>query len=209
MSTSPVRIAILTFDGFNEIDSLVAYHILNRVRRPGWEVRIASPTPRVRSLNGLMIDAQASLEDACEFEAVLVGSGSATRQMAGDGALLERLQLDPTRQLVASQCSGALLLAKLELLKGAQACTDMKTRPWLEKLGVKVLDQPFHANGNLATAGGCLASQYLAAWMMARLAGIDAVTEALGYVAPVGEKESYISRVLERVLPHLTEPVAA
>jgi hypothetical protein len=29
--------------------------------------------------------------------------------------------------------------------------------------GVEVLNQPFFANGNVATAGGCLASHYLAA----------------------------------------------
>jgi hypothetical protein len=33
---------------------------------------------------------------------------------------------------------------------------------------VKVLDQPFYAEGNIATAGGCLASQYLATWILLR-----------------------------------------
>jgi hypothetical protein len=60
-----MHIAILTFDGFNEIDSLLAFNILNRIKKPGWRVSIASPTPRVRSMNGLEIDAQASLQDAC------------------------------------------------------------------------------------------------------------------------------------------------
>jgi hypothetical protein len=32
-----MRIAILTFDGFNEIDSFVALNLLNRVKRPGWQ----------------------------------------------------------------------------------------------------------------------------------------------------------------------------
>ena len=36
---------------------------------------------------------------------------------------------------------------------------------------MKVLNQPFHATGNVATAGGCLAAQYLAAWVIARTAG--------------------------------------
>ena len=30
-----MRIAILTFEGFNELDSLIALGVLNRVRRPG------------------------------------------------------------------------------------------------------------------------------------------------------------------------------
>ena len=39
----------------------------------------------------------------------------------------------------------------------------------MEEAGVAVLNQPFVARGNVATAGGCLASQYLAAWVIARL----------------------------------------
>src|SRR3546814_13872409 len=59
---------------------------------------------------------------------------------------------------------------------------------WVIEAGVEVLDAPFVAHGNVATAGGCLASQYLAAWIIARLAGPQAAEEALHYVAPVGEK---------------------
>jgi hypothetical protein len=59
--------------------------------------------------------------------------------------------------------------------------------------GVDVVDRPFAASGNVATAGGCMASQYLAAWVIARLAGMGAAAEALRYVAPVGEKEAYVA----------------
>ena len=45
-----MHIAILTFEGFNELDSLIALGILNRVKRPDWRVSIASPTERVLSL---------------------------------------------------------------------------------------------------------------------------------------------------------------
>jgi hypothetical protein len=54
-----MHIAILTFDGFNELDSLIALGILNRVKLPGWRVSIASPTARVRSMNGVTLEAQA------------------------------------------------------------------------------------------------------------------------------------------------------
>jgi transcriptional regulator GlxA family with amidase domain len=209
VNAASVRIAILTFEGFNEIDSLVSYHILNRVRRPGWEVQIASPTPRVRSMNGLVIEAQATLAEVHRADAVVVGSGTATRSLAEDVVLLEQLCLDPAHQLVASQCSGALLLARLGLLKGTPACTDLKTRPWLEQSGVEVLDRPFHAAGNVATAGGCFASQYLAAWLLLRLTDVDTASDALRYVAPVGEKESYVSRIMDNVRPYLPESVAA
>jgi transcriptional regulator GlxA family with amidase domain len=75
-----MHIAILTFEGFNELDSLIALGILNRVREPGWRVSSASPTSEVRSMNGVVIQAQASLAEAVEADAVIVGSGMQTRR---------------------------------------------------------------------------------------------------------------------------------
>ena len=39
-----MHIAILTFEGYNELDSLIALGVLNRVKKPGWRVSIASPS---------------------------------------------------------------------------------------------------------------------------------------------------------------------
>ena len=74
--------------------------------------------------------------------------------------------------------------------------------------GVDVLNQPFFARGNLATAGGCLSAPYLAAWAIARLAGEQACAEVLHYVAPVGEKEDFVERALNVVRPYLLESAA-
>lgn len=200
-----MHIAILTFEGFNELDSLIALGILNRVKQPGWRVSIASPTPRVRSMNGVFMDAQVSLRDANSADAVIVGSGLLTRDIVKDRSIMAEIQLDPARQLLAAQCSGTLILAKLGLLKGVPACTDLTTKPWVEEAGVSVLNQPFFAKGNIATAGGCLASQYLGAWIIARLAGIEEAQAAIHYVAPVGEKEEYVSRAMRNVEPYLAK----
>jgi transcriptional regulator GlxA family with amidase domain len=205
-----MHIAILTFEGFNELDSLVAFAILNRVKRPDWRVSIACPTPRVRSMGGLVIEAQIPLHDASAADAVIVGSGSLTRDIVHDQSIMAELQFDPSRQLLAAQCSGTLMLAKLGILDGVPACTDLTTKPWVEEAGVTVLNQPFYAKNNVATAGGCLASQYLAAWVIARLAGIDDAHSALHYVAPVGEKEEYVARAMRNISPYLAkEPSAA
>ncbi len=61
----------------------------------------------------------------------------------------------------------------------------------------------FYASGNLATAGGCLSSHYLAAWIIARLEGLEAAESAVHYVAPVGEKEEYVARAMRNVTPYL------
>jgi transcriptional regulator GlxA family with amidase domain len=207
-----MHIAILTFEGYNELDSLIALGILNRVKQPGWRVSIASPSARVRSMNSVVIEAQASLQDAVAADAVIVGSGMQTREVIADAALMHQLkQLDPTRQLLGAQCSGTLLLAKLGLLDRVPACTDLITKPWVQEAGVDVLNQPFFAKGNIATAGGCLASAYLAAWVIARLEGVAAAESALHYVAPVGEKAAYVSQAMRNIGPYLAgaERVAA
>ena len=112
------HIAVVTLDGFNEVDSFVASYMLGRVARPDWSVAIACPSPQVTSMNGVTVQAQMRLEELSEADAVIVGSGSRTREYAADPEFLSSLALDPERQVIGSQCSGALLLARLGLLEG-------------------------------------------------------------------------------------------
>jgi transcriptional regulator GlxA family with amidase domain len=198
-----MHIAILTFDGFNELDSLVALGILNRVKKADWRVTLCCPTATVTSMNGVTLHAQSTLADACEADAVLFGSGMKTREIANDQGIMGQLKFDPIRQLIGAQCSGTLMLAELGYLQSIPACTDLLTKPWVQQAGVDVLNQPFYADGNVATAGGCLSSQYLAAWVIARFEGLDAARSAMHYVAPVGEKELYVDRALENITPYL------
>lgn len=199
-----MHIAILTFDGFNELDSLIALGVLNRIKRPGWRVSLCCPADEVTSMNGVTVRAHTRLSDVREADAVIVGSGIKTREVIADPALMAQLAaLDPSRQLIGAKCSGTLVLAKLGLLGSVPACTDLTTRPWVLEAGVEVLNQPFYAQGNVATAGGCLSSAYLAAWLIARTEGTEAAAAALHYVAPVGEKDDYVANALQRIGPYL------
>lgn len=191
-----MQVAVVTFDGFNELDSFIASALINRCRNNGLEAFITTPTPRVTSMNGVEVTGQRPMEFVTEADIVLIGSGVKTRDVVADDRLIGRLHLDPTRQLIGAQCSGALVLARLGLLDDMPACTDMISRPFVEACGVTVLDAPFHAEGSIATAGGCLASQYLAAWVMLRTLGEDAVRKVIGYVAPVGENAVTVERAL-------------
>lgn len=196
-------IAVVTLDGFNEIDSLVLFTILNRLRSKGFRARITSPSSRVTSMNGLTIGAERGLDFIREADAVVIGSGSRTRDLIKDQALLRALNTNPSRQLVASQCSGVLFLDALNLLPGRVACTDSATRAYAEALGISILNQSFHAQGPVATAGGCLSSQYLAAWLIVKLGGEELAREALVSVAPFGEENDYVDRALAHVVPRV------
>ena len=201
--SQPVHIAILTFDGFNELDSLIAYGMLSRLTLLGdtqWRVSIASPTARVASTNGLTLQSHMGLAEACTADAVLIGSGMRTREVAQDRHLMDQLKLDPQRQHIAAQCSGTYLLAKLGLTQNLVACTDNTSKPWVQAAGVRVSEQPFLANGRIATAGGCLSAPYLSAWLIAQLKGEAQAREVVHYFAPVGEKDLYVERAMGHVL---------
>jgi transcriptional regulator GlxA family with amidase domain len=179
------------------------------MRPKGWKAFITCPAENVTSMNGVTVQAERPLEFAAEADAVLFGSGVRTREIARDPDLLGRLRIDPARQLIGAQCSGTLLLARLGLLGDAPACTDLTTKPWAVEAGVRVLEQPFHAEGNVATAGGCLASQYLAAWILLRGAGREGAEAALHYVAPVGQKQEYVTRAMAAVVDYLPRTATA
>lgn len=194
-----MQVAVVTFDGFNELDSFIASALINRCRGDGLEAFVTTPTPVVTSMNGVEVTGQRPMEFVTEADVVLIGSGVRTRDVVADDRLVSTLGLDPSRQLIGAQCSGALVLARLGLLGDMPVCTDRKSRPFVEACGVTVLDVPFHAEGDIATAGGCLASQYLATWVITRTLGEDTARGVLDYVAPVGENRETVERALRAV----------
>ncbi|GHJ47282.1 hypothetical protein Cs7R123_46240 [Catellatospora sp. TT07R-123] len=109
--------------------------MINRCRKSGLRAFITTPTPSVTSMNGVEVTGQRPLEFVTEADAVLIGSGVRTRDVIADDRLLSLLPLDPSRQLIGSQCSGALVLARLGLLGTMPACTDLTSRPYVEAYG--------------------------------------------------------------------------
>jgi transcriptional regulator GlxA family with amidase domain len=198
-----MKVAILTFDGFSEADTFLALALLNQRRAAGWSAELASPAAQVTSMNGVTVTAQQPLEFANEADAVLFGHGLYTRAIAENSAVLDRLQPDPVRQHFGGLSSGALLMARLGLLGTLPASTDAATRPFLVEAGVLVLDEPFHAGGSVATAGGLLAAPYLAAWLIARADGTGAAEQALRALAPVHDKHGFVQQVMAVLQPFL------
>ena len=186
----------MTFDGFNELDSFIASAILNRIQRPGWKAEIVAPTETVTSMNGVQIQTQQPLSFANKADVVLFGSGIKSREISQDKRIMSQLHLSADRQLIGSQCSGALYLHHLNLIDNLPVCADLTTRPFLEEFDINVLDKALHIEGNIATAGGCLSSQYLAAWVIANTVGMEEMEVAIRYVAPVGQQDLYVQNTL-------------
>jgi transcriptional regulator GlxA family with amidase domain len=104
---------------------------------------------------------------------------------------------------LGAQCSGTLMLAKLGILGDVPACTDSVTKPWVQDAGIEVLNQPLFAKANVATAGGCLSSAYLSAWVIAKLSDLETAKKVLHYFAPMGEKDEFVENAVNNISLYL------
>ena len=182
-----MKVSIVIFDSFTDIDLWLMWDLLNRVRVDDWSVKILGDRSEHVSVTGMKASTHGRLEEAADADAVLIVSGPGTRDRILDDAWLSKLQLDPSRQMIGSICSGSLILAKLGLLDGKTATTYPTSKPLLEALGVEVIEKPFVEHGNVATAGGCLAQQYLIGWVVEKLADKNWRELIIKAIQPVGE----------------------
>lgn len=181
-----MQIAIVTFDGFTDIDVVLPWDLLHRATGEDWTIRLLGTAPAHVSATGLTLPMHGVVEETRHADVVLFASGRPTRALAASPDYLARFDLDPRRQMIGSMCSGALVLAALGLLRGAEATTYPTAKAELEAFGVTVVEQPFVANGNVATAAGCLAAQDLVGWVVERLLGPARRDLVLRSIQPVG-----------------------
>ena len=182
-----MKTSIVIFDKFTDIDLWLMWDLLNRVRIEGWSVRIVGENERHVSMTGIETNTHGPIEEANESDAVLFVSGFGTRDRINDQTWLDRLRLDQDRQLIGSICSGSLIMARLGLLDGKTATTYPTTKSTLEGLGIEVIEKPIVTHGNIATAGGCLAQQYLVGWVIENLADAEWKDLVIRSIQPVGE----------------------
>jgi transcriptional regulator GlxA family with amidase domain len=182
-----VQSSIIIFNEFTDIDLFLMWDLLNRVRLSDWHVSILGEASEHTSATGISVATHGRIEEANQSDVVLFVSGQGTRKKMVDREWLSRFHLNPDKQMIGSICSGSLLLAALGLLKGKTATTYPTSKAALEGFGVSVVEEPFVQHGNIATAGGCLAAQYLAGWVIETKADAEWKSLVLKSIQPVGE----------------------
>jgi transcriptional regulator GlxA family with amidase domain len=182
-----MKIGIVIFDKFTDLDLWLMWDLLNRVRIDDWEVKILGEKEIHISATNIEVKTHGRPEEANSADAIFFVSGMGTRDCIADENWLGKFKLDPEKQFIGSICSGSLILAKLGLLEGKTATTYPTSKELLESFGVEVLEKPFIADGRIATAGGCLAQQYLIGWAIEKLAGKEWADLVVKAIQPVGE----------------------
>ncbi len=185
-------LAIVCFDTVTDIDVMLHWDILNRPRTmfgqddDAWQVRLLGTKPRHTTLAGLTIDMHGFIDEARDADVVLHASGAQTRTLMSDAVYLDDLALSPNDQFVASQCSGALVLAAAGCLDGLAATTYPTARSELESFGVKYVEEPLVVHDRVATAAGCLAGVDLDKWLLEKLLAPELAERCVASAMPWG-----------------------
>jgi transcriptional regulator GlxA family with amidase domain len=183
------KVVIVAFDKFTDIDVFLPWDLFNRVklRYKDWSVKIVGTAAKHTSVCGIALDMHGTIEECNDADVVFFSSGPGTRKLIRDSAYLQRLNLNPEKQLICSMCSGSLLLAALGLLKGLTATTYPTAIEELKSFGVEVEDKALVAHGNIVTAAGCLAAIDLISYVIERVLGEDVRNDVIASVQPVGQ----------------------
>jgi putative intracellular protease/amidase len=181
------KIAIVIFDKFTDIDLWLMWDLLNRVRLENWDVKILGEKNAHLSATNIEVKTHGRIEEANDADALLFVSGEGTRARIVDENWLAKFSLNTEKQFIGSICSGSLILAKLGLLNGKTATTYPTAKTALEDFGIEVLEKPFIAHEHIATAGGCLAQQYLIHWVIENLVDKEWADLVVKAIQPVGE----------------------
>jgi transcriptional regulator GlxA family with amidase domain len=177
-----MRIEIILFDGFDELDAIGPYETLRTATELGGDIHAELVGIRgagtITASHGarLLVDSGPSEE----ADLVLVpgggwftGAGIRDEVERGDlAALLVR-----TRErgaAVGSVCTGAMALAQSGLVEGRPATTHLSAIEDLRARGATIVDGARVVDdGDLITAGGVTAGLDLALWLVEREAGAE------------------------------------
>ncbi|MBK8389697.1 MAG: DJ-1/PfpI family protein [Saprospiraceae bacterium] len=184
------KAVIVAFDKFTDIDIFLAWDLLNRVkfRDKTFEVKIVGTALSHKSVCGLDLNTQGLIEECNDADLVFFGSGPGTRILIQDDLYLKRFQLDPSKQIICSMCSGALIIAALGHLKGLSATTYPTAFEALKNYGVDVLeDKHLVTHGNIGTAAGCLAAVDFVGWAIEKMYDSEIREDVIASVLPIGQ----------------------
>jgi transcriptional regulator GlxA family with amidase domain len=179
---STARVEIVVFDGVEELDALGPYEVFSVARQAGADIEVRLVTyneaDRIRAAHGLVFHPQGRLDERADV-VVVPGGGWSNRadrgawQVAEEGTLPKQLARLHRRGglILASVCTGGMLLAKAGLLQGRRAITHADAVDELAASGARVVKARVVDDDDLVSAGGVTSGIDLALHLVERLAG--------------------------------------
>jgi transcriptional regulator GlxA family with amidase domain len=192
MTTTP-RTQVLFFDGVDDLDAVGPLEVLAEAGLQVSAVRPPDHPTTVHTAHGLRLELDAALDDTAELVIVPGGgwldAGPGVRTQVG-GPLPARLaEMHARGTVIASVCTGAMLLGAAGLLEGRPAVTNRNAFDELVAAGA-ILEREARVvdAGAVVTCGGPAAGLDLAVHLVGRFLGPEAARVAAERIEhePVG-----------------------
>jgi transcriptional regulator GlxA family with amidase domain len=186
-----MKIQALLFDGFDELDHFGSFEAL-RMAGLAVETRSLHKQEVLIAAHGTKVipDADFSLKEKPDL-LLVPGGGWIARSPQGawaeaqKGIILEVVRtVHESGIILASVCTGSLVLGKAGLLKGKMATTNHSAVQELIDCGARYVSARVVDSGNIITASGITASLDLGLWLLERFvsqAAAQKVSEALEF----------------------------
>ncbi len=174
MNATPPVTEVLFFDGFDDLDAVAPFEILTAAGFPVRAVRPPGARAAVHSAHGLRLSVEHTLGSAPEL---LVVPGGGWRDGAPDGVRAQTKTQLPARlaelhaggTVLASVCTGAMLLAAAGLMRGRPAVTHRSALADLAATGAHVrADARVVDDGDIVSCGGVSSGLDLALHLVSR-----------------------------------------
>jgi transcriptional regulator GlxA family with amidase domain len=183
-----MRYEILLFDGFDELDALGPWEVLSGLAAVHDDVEAALVSldgeRPIKADHGAVIVPQRALSEVPDV-LLVPGGGWYDRSAEGAWAEAQRGELPAairTRHeagaVVASVCTGAMLLASAGLLEGRPAITHHHAIDDLRAAGANVVHARVVDDGDIVTAGGVTSGLDLVLHLVERQLGPDVALAA-------------------------------
>lgn len=120
-----MRFGVFIYDGVEPID-IAAFGVLSMARRVVPHIEPIAIGPRagpVSLANGLVVHAHHGMDDAPKLDALIVTGGPGWKAQCSDAATLEFIRRTSRQSVVASVCTGGMILAASGILSGLKATT--------------------------------------------------------------------------------------
>ena len=175
-----MRIQIVIFDGFDELDAIGPFEVLQNAAKAGADIQVELVTlngaGEVVAAHGLRIRPQGRLSLAEKIDVLILPGGNwndrgpqGTRTEVERGELPAAItQLHRAGTVIAGVCTGVMLLAAAGLLAGRPAITHHLAVEDLRAAGAEVVRARVVDDGDIITAGGVTSGLDLALWLVER-----------------------------------------
>jgi transcriptional regulator GlxA family with amidase domain len=120
-----MRFGVFIYEGVEPID-LATFGVLSMARRVAPQIEIVTVAPQAGTVsfsNGLEVIASHGVDDAPELDALIVTGGPGWQAQTTHAPTLAYLRDCASRHLVASVCTGGMILAAAGVLDGHRATT--------------------------------------------------------------------------------------